>query len=218
MNMNQELDYFSLIGNIESRIGALVLMADSTEKAIEEISNRKWFDPKKNRLYNKGTKKILGGAIMGHKGLYIENMVLGLAKVVEDTINDLADMFGVNFNIWKHENPPIKYHDKAKIIRALSNITKHNQGIIDKSKQNPSIKFLTEKFDLPDGLFVRDLPYLQNSKIETDIIKNIYYIETFLFNLASIKLGKENFFPKVADKNIVNFMVKRHLSEIPGQQ
>ncbi len=216
--MDQELDYLSLLGNIESRIGALVLMADSTEKAIEEIANREWFDPTKSRLYNKGTMKILGGAVMGYKGLYIELMILGLAKVIEDTINDLLYMFGINFNIWAENDPPIKHHEKAKVIRSLSNITKHNQGIIDKSNETPSIKYLTNNFDLPDGLFVRDLPYLPDSKIETDIIKNMYYIESFLFNLSSNKLNQKNYFEEVADKDIIDFMIKRHLSEIPGQK
>ena len=139
----------------------IAITYEVTSKYIDRLSNNStWYDETRSRSENKYEMKNFGSAVMGMKNFLKEMTILSLAKVIEDLRYDARKLFGLKLDFWSDYTPPIPYHTELKKMYHLSNVIKHNRGLIER-KSSESSKYLVdvEGFENGEPMIYSDIDY-----------------------------------------------------------
>ncbi len=176
-NMDNHSKYTALLTQIEWKVGPLLIFHTATKEKIDDlIENAQWLDESLDRYSVKLRRKRVAGAGFGYRKFLVDLSIIGISKTVEDTLLDIKEILGVDFNIWKDNHLNVRYHQRVKTIRALNNSVKHNKGyIIDDGKKNSA--FLIHECGFQNGVEIYQL--------ELNIPREIFCAYVFLVDLAS---------------------------------
>lgn len=201
-------NFLYFYGDVRRKIGAFIVAQLATDQKISELYEVDWLDPDASRFENKSRMKEQAVSIWGYEDFLKEMSIIFLAKIVEDVFVELEKRQGVKIDIWAN---PFPYKtaglEKAKEIRQLNNVIKHNRGVIEKGKSHAH-DFLIE-LGHKDGSEMR--------RLEIDIFnaaEEIYYFLTgliaevtkFKFEVKNRKTKKDflsTFVPEAMLKAII---------------
>ena len=215
-----KIKLFQMISQIYPKVGGLLISYKATIEKLKDLEAHEWYDPELNRSENKHRMKELDSAARGYRTFIIEMSVIAMAKIIEDTIIDIKDVFGVNFNIWS--NTTYTYHVDAKIIRSLNNVIKHNQSRISASNV-PSGKYLVDTCGFSEGDTIASI-FSGRAAKQLDVERELFQIYIFLMDLVhdlsnfqkdAVDLKSNFTFEKFSESFIPEFINFKSSSEPP---
>lgn len=197
-------------------IGALVLMARGMASQLAELRSRDWTDQDASRFVNKMNMKALGGAAMLFEQTCTELMIIGMSRVLENLVGALESRCGTKMNIYADASPPLRFHRDVKIIRHLANVIKHNASCID-AANGRSAACLVNEFGLPNQIPIGLAWGFADLRVEPSIVKNLYRVEGFCYDLTARAAVFEDRFVEVPEFDIERHMFRKYLAHIPGE-
>jgi hypothetical protein len=210
-NIDIQIKYCCLVTEVNNKIGAIVVTyLASTNKIHELYENSTWYNPTLPNSENKHRMKTTGAAIIGYEIFLTELIIIALSKTIEDIILGIKEEFNVSYDIWKHNHITSIFHQEAKLVRALNNVIKHNNGLIEKSNE-PSGKYLVNEFGYPDGCKVVDV--VSTLGKSDYILEKTAQIYVYLLNLVA-KIANQPVSP-LADisDNMKERIIKRFIPD-----
>ena len=175
----------SFYTRIDSRLGGIALAYLATIQKIEEISRTQWMDEALDRYANKMRMKDVGGATFQFSEFLHENSIMALAKSIEDTSIELKRYVGFKFDSVKNHHNVI-YRKELQMIRALSNVIKHNVSEL-KRDSSESAKFLVDECGMANG-WTLDV-FIHDWHDSFNIIEHIPKVYLALTSLVETSLG-----------------------------
>ncbi|MDD7887015.1 hypothetical protein [Flavivirga sp. 57AJ16] len=159
--------------NIIHRLGSLLLMYCVTNEKIDDFPNDvNWYNKDDVRSTNKHRMKETSRMMHGYRKNLNELTIIGLAKTIEDLINDLRDYLNVDVSFW-NDCEGFIFFEEMKIIRNLNNCIKHSKGIIKRG--HPANDYLIDIAGFNENSAVESL--------SLDIEKYIYNSFSFQMDL-----------------------------------
>jgi hypothetical protein len=174
--------------SIDSKLGGIAFSYLSTLEKIFEISNIEWLDKSLSRCENKIRMKEVGGASMQYMEFLHENSILALAKVVEDTSIELKRSLNFKFDSIRN-NHDVIFAKELRIIRALSNVIKHNVSQLDRNSSE-SARFLVDECGMKNGFTLNVFIHSQHETF--NIIEYIPKVYLALLDLVNKATGEKH--------------------------
>ncbi len=146
--MLADLSYFSILSNLDWKMKGLFFSYLATMNAIDQLSTESLFNPEVDLATNDELMKDASAAKMGYMRFITEASILSMSKIVEDVWVALRRDFGFKYNLWK-PTVCVEFEKKARIVRALGNVIKHNESVIDRTSSRQAM-FLVEDCGFPN--------------------------------------------------------------------
>ncbi len=192
-------------------VETLYLMWTATNEKIEEMLEHPWMDPTLSHRENKHRMKQLGGAAFSYRGKLSELTILGMAKLIEDVLNDIHDDTGIKLNFWD-PGLTLRHHDTAIMVRCLANVIKHHRSLIVYGSC-PDADRLIDEFGFSDVFAIDDWRIGVPEGVEKDLVVVLYHLDWFLRDLVSHALGIESPGDELPRDKIPAYMRGRCLPE-----
>lgn len=203
-NENDNLLSFSqFISYHHPSVTTLLLTLESSSQKINDIYNLNFSD--------KYEMKTIGGTANILKTKISELLILGIAKVIEDSIWNIIDLGNIDkFKFWDCNN--IRFYKNVKLVRHVANIIKHNRSVIfDETINSRDANALIQEYNFTPSHNICN--YFENNDFEM-LYKSIYYTDVFCIDLFCKKLDMDNKYKKdIREEDIVQHLKKHYLED-----
>lgn len=135
------MQFFVYLTQIEHSIGTIIFILDSTDRRFAEVL--------KTPYHDKHSMKFIGSTAHNYRAKMIELVILALAKTIEDLISAIEKNEGIKIRFWQ-DLGGYKFYKKARLVRHLSNVIKHHEGVINKGFNVHDCDVLIDEFGFPD--------------------------------------------------------------------
>jgi hypothetical protein len=194
-------------------VGTLSVVIDSFQRSVDEMYSWPYED--------KHEMKYLGGTLIQMNEKFIEFVVLGASKIVEDAFNLLEPVSPPKLKIWSPIVTPLKFANEVRWLRHVGNVIKHYNSHVDISTAVPNQKHnscvsLVRDFAAPDDTPVAYLPQLRDRPIRDALLKHLYYSYVFSFELMFLVGHGWRHIHDIPDADIPAYMLDRFVRDIPG--
>ncbi len=206
-NMNpSQFDAIYVIQGLYQSAGTLSVMTDATSRTFAEMHT--W------RYETKEEMKHLGGTIFKMQDKFVELMILGVSKMVEDFFNDLEEFKQCPIKIWDPGFDGCRFASETRRIRHLGNVIKHNNSIIDSSRGQSSAA-LVSQYGMKDDTPIHWQEVFRGPVDET-VFQSIFMAYEFcqdVMVLQSVPFARQTTVPLAGIKEV---MLTRYVRSIPG--
>lgn len=206
-------DSYWVVQSTVHSVGTLSVVIDSFQRSVDEMYAWPYAD--------KHEMKHLGGTLIQMNEKFVEFIILGISKVVEDTFNLLGPVAPPNFKIWDPQIVPLRFSKEVRWIRHVGNVIKHYNSHVDtstassKQKHNSCVS-LVRDFGARDDTPVAYLDELRDRPIRDTLLRYLYCSYVFSFELMFITGHGWRHIADIPHDDIPTYMLDRFVRDIPG--
>ena len=208
-----EFDSYRVLQSTVHSVGALCVVIDSFQRKIDEMY--KWPYADKDEM------KHLGGTMIQMNEKFVEFIVLGVSKVVEDAFNLLAPVSPPKFGIWSHDISALPFVHEVRWVRHVGNVIKHHNSVIESAAPVPGKKpnscdYLVNHFGANNHMPIAYLPELRERPARDSLLRHVYYAYTFSSELSAHLGHGWRRRKELTKEEIPNYMLDRFVRDLPG--
>lgn len=205
-------EYLSILSSVSGKFSTILISFFATKEKIKDLERIEWFDEELSRWENKERMKQTGGSMNQISEYLHESTILITAKAIEDFTISLNKRFNIKWHVFKNSPEKARFEKEVKLVRALNNIIKHNQSILDKSSSK-SANFLVEECNLPDDTPIKFM-FGHYDKADYSLQSLVCKSKVYCVELLSELLNAKNPYENISDNEIESFVVNQSIPEV----
>lgn len=153
--MVEKLDNWLLdavaITSLDARMAGIIFPFLASMEKLESLADRKIYDLDSSYSESKIRRKEHEANLMDFYVYSHQSVIQALQNAIESTTNELKRDGWIKFDAFKNDQG-VLYSDQLCFIRAVSNVLKHNEGVINRKSE--SGKYLIDDRGLSEGYSV----------------------------------------------------------------
>jgi len=204
--------YLAILSDLSGKYSTILISYLATKQKIKEMEKIEWYDESLDRWENKQRMKETGGSIFQIREYLNESTILVTAKAIEGFTINLKVHFNIKWHVFKNTSQTARFEKEVKLIRALNNIIKHNQSILDRSSSS-SAKFLVDECGLKNDTplkYLFDNDELGGHRILELVCKSKVYCIELLAELLNTK----NLYNDIKNDEIEKVIINQAVPEV----